>query len=95
MVTLKTCTKYQIEYGYSLIYGEELGKFIRALKDLQRREYDGGIWISEDEEDIEIDKDIALDILADAKVDENTKKIIRMGLEQGDENNDFIRFAIF
>lgn len=90
-VALKPCTTYRVEYGTELARGFEVDDFIDSLRELG----EDGIWISDTEEDIEINKDIAKKLIDDKSIGKSVREIISRALEQADTQNDFIRLSVF
>ena len=88
---MRTCKTYQVEYGSSTIIGwEEIQKFLRHLSDMQSEGQDG-IWISENEEEVEIN----FALLEQMKTDKTWGKIAESILEEADRKNDFAHLSIF
>ena len=90
-MSIHTCKTYQVEYAGAGVCGwDEIAKFLNWLYD-KRTEGMDGIWISEDEEDIELD----FDTLEQLKDDETWGKVIQSIIETADKRNGYARLAIF
>ena len=90
-VKVRTCKKYQVEHADPCIYGwENAEKFIKFLRK-KSAEGTEGIWISENEEDIEI----SFDTLNELKNDPVWGKQIESIIEDADKTNDFARLEIY
>ena len=90
-VSLHTTPTYKVEYGTAPVYGwNDISKFIDFLRH-KRSEGMDGIWISEDENDIEID----FTTLDELKDDEKYGEVIRDIINDSDKSNGFARLSIF
>ena len=89
--SVHACRVYQIDYDTVGINGwSRIEDFIRFLC---KQQFDGveGIWISENEEDIEID----FSTLEYLKNDEEWGKVIQNIIDTSDKRNAYARLAIF
>ena len=90
-MNLHTARIYKVEYGCQPVNGwDDIKKFLDFLREKQR-EGINGIWISEDEEDVEIDFS-TLEIL---KKDKTWGKVIQEIIDDSDKSNVFARLAIW
>ena len=90
-VNVHTCKKYVVEHANACVIGcENVNDFLKFLRTKQR---DGlkGIWISENEEDVEID----FSTLEKLKDDPTWGKQIQSIIQDADKRNDFARLAIY
>lgn len=90
-MNLHTARIYKVEYGCQPVNGwDNIEKFLDFLRKKQRERV-GGIWISENEEDVEIDFS-TLEILKD---DKTWGEVIRRIIDDSDKSNAFARLAIW
>jgi len=89
-MNLHTTRTYKVEYGCSPVQGwSDIEKFLNFLR--EKSEDMDGIWISENEEDVEID----FDTLEKLKDDETWGKVIQTIIDDSDKSNDYARLAIW
>lgn len=89
-MNLHTTRTYKVEYGCSPVQGwSDIEKFLNFLRE-QSEDMDG-IWISENEEDVEID----FSTLEKLKDDETWGKVIRTIIDDSDKSNGYARLAIW
>lgn len=90
MTRLHTTRTYKVEYGCSPVQGwSDIEKFLNFLR--EQSEDMEGIWISENEEDVEID----FSTLEKLKDDETWGKVIRTIIDDSDKSNGYARLAIW
>lgn len=89
-MNLHTTRTYKVEYGCSPVQGwSDIEKFLNFLR--EQSEDMEGIWISENEEDVEID----FSTLEKLKDDETWGKVIRTIIDDSDKSNGYARLAIW
>lgn len=89
-MNLHTTRKYKVEYGCTPVQGwRDIEKFLHFLR--EKSEDMNGIWISENEEDVEID----FDTLEELKDDETWGNVIQTIIDDSDKSNGFARLAIW
>ena len=89
-MNLHTTRTYKVEYGSSPIQGwDDIEKFLDFLHEQSGNT--GGIWISENEEDVEID----FSTLEELKVDETWGKVIQAIIDDSDKSNGYARLEIW
>lgn len=90
-VNVHTCKTYQVEHADACVCGwENAQKFIEFLREKQSEDMDG-IWISENEEDVEIE----FATLEKLKDDPVWGKTIQSIIDDADKRNDYARLAIY
>lgn len=89
-MNLHTTRTYKVEYGSCPVQGwSDIEKFLNFLR--EKSEDMDGIWISENEEDVEID----FDTLEELKDDETWGKVIQEIIDNSDKSNGYARLAIW
>lgn len=90
-VSVHTTSTYKVEYGNNAVAGSnKTSEFMKFLRKKQQENYDG-IFISEDEEDIEID----FSRLEKWKDDPVWGQAVKTILEESDKSNTYARLEIF
>ena len=90
-VNVHTCKTYQVEHADACVCGwENVGDFIAFLRKKQSEDMNG-IWIGENEEDVEIEF-ATLEKLKDHPA---WGKVIQSIINDADKRNDYARLAIF
>ena len=90
-VNVHTCKTYQVEHADACVCGwENAQKFIEFLREKQSEDMDG-IWISENEEDVEIE----FATLEKLKDDPIWGKTIQSIIDDADKRNDYAHLAIY
>ena len=90
-VNVHTCKTYQVEHADACVCGwENAQKFIEFLRKKQSEDMNG-IWISENEEDVEIE----FATLEKLKDDPVWAKAIQSIIDDADKRNDYARLAIY
>lgn len=90
-VNVHTCKTYQVEHADACVCGwENAKKFVEFLRKKQSEDMDG-IWISENEEDVEIE----FATLEKLKDDPIWGKTIQSIIDDADKRNDYARLAIY
>lgn len=91
-VNVHTCKTYQVEHADACVCGwENAQKFIEFLRKKQSRDEMDGIWISENEEDVEIE----FSTLEKLKDDPVWGKTIQSIIDDADKRNGYARLAIY
>lgn len=89
-MNLHTTRTYKVEFGCSPVQGwSDIEKFLNFLRE-QSEDMDG-IWISENEEDVEID----FSTLEKLKDDETWGNVIQAIIEDSDKSNGYARLEIW
>ena len=90
-VNVHTCKTYQVEHADACVCGwENVGDFIAFLRKKQSEDMNG-IWIGENEEDVEIE----FATLEKLKNHPAWGKVIQSIINDADKRNDYARLAIF
>lgn len=90
-VNVHTCKTYQVKHADACVCGwENAQKFIEFLREKQSEDMDG-IWINENEEDVEIE----FATLEKLKDDPVWGKTIQSIIDDADKRNDYARLAIY
>ena len=90
-VNVHTCKTYQVEHADACVCGwENAQKFIEFLRKKQSEDMNG-IWISENEEDVEIE----FATLEKLKDDPVWGKTIQSIINDADKRNSYARLAIY
>ena len=90
-VNVHTCKTYQVEHADACVCGwENAQKFVKFLRKKQSEDMDG-IWISENEEDVEIE----FATLEKLKDDPIWGKTIQSIIDDADKRNDYAHLAIY
>lgn len=90
-VNVHTCKTYQVEHADACVCGwEKAQKFIEFLRKKQSEGLDG-IWISENEEDVEIE----FDTLEKLKDHPAWGKVIQSIIDDADKRNGYARLSIY
>ena len=91
-INVHTCKTYQVEHADACVCGwKKTEDFLAFLRKKQSEDEMDGIWIGENEDDVEI----ALATLEKLKDDPIWGKTIQNIIDDADKRNDYARLAIY